>query len=55
MIVNEFANEPLPDTADSRAFQRAKRRNWIELGIAVVTGIGFCVMFSVFYSILTQQ
>ena len=50
-----FANEPFPETADSRAFQRAKRRNWIELGIALATGIGFCVMLNAFYSILTQQ
>ncbi len=48
-------NEPLPETADSRAFSRAKRRNLIELGIAVATGVGFCVMFNAFYSILTQQ
>ena len=49
-----LAGEPFPDSADSRAFLRAKRRRWMELGIAVVTGIGFCVMFGVFYSILTQ-
>jgi hypothetical protein len=54
-VTEPFVNEPFPETADSRAFMRARRRNWIELGIAVVTGIGFCVMFSVFYTILTQQ
>jgi hypothetical protein len=54
--VNEaFPHEPFPDSADSRAFIRAKRRRLIELGIAVATGIAFCVMFGVFYSILTTQ
>jgi hypothetical protein len=46
--------EPFPDSADSRAFLRAKRRRLIELAIALVTGVGFCVMFGIFYSILTQ-
>jgi hypothetical protein len=54
-VNDPLTGEPFPDTADSRAFQRAKRRRWIELGIAVLTGVGFCVMFGVFYSILTQS
>jgi hypothetical protein len=49
-----FSGEPFPDSADSRAFIRAKRRRLIELAIALVTGVGFCVMFGIFYSILTQ-
>jgi hypothetical protein len=54
-VDDALPSEPLPETADSRAFMRAKRRKLIELGIALATGIGFCVMFSAFYSILTQQ
>jgi hypothetical protein len=53
-VNDALTGEPFPDTADSRAFQRTKRRRWIELGIAVLTAVGFCVMFGVFYSILTQ-
>jgi hypothetical protein len=53
-VNDPLPGEPFPDSADSRAFLRAKRRRWLELAIAVVTGVGFCVMFGVFYSILTQ-